>query len=127
MNVASLLLARGAARRQELAIRLSLGAGRGRLVQQLLVETALLSLVGVIFGLILREAMAAAVEDLQLPVADSHSSASDARLARDALCHSAGHLRHPGLRTVARLALRPASTGARPFTGKAACACSARW
>jgi len=68
VNVASLLLARGSARRQELAIRLSLGAGRGRLVQQLLVETALLSLLGVGFGLVLREVLAAAVEEIQLPV-----------------------------------------------------------
>src|SRR6202167_223408 len=68
VNVASLLLARGSARRQELAIRLSLGASRGRLVQQLLVETALLALAGVAFGLVLRQVMAAAVEELQLPV-----------------------------------------------------------
>lgn len=66
-NLAGLVLARGEGRRRDFAVRLAVGAGRGRLARQLLVESALISIVGAAAGLIVARWILAGFTGFELP------------------------------------------------------------
>ena len=67
-NVAGMLLARASARRREISVRLAIGASRGRLMQQLLVEGALLGTLGAVAAIALATALIQVLQGIPLPV-----------------------------------------------------------
>ncbi len=107
-NIGNLLLARLASRRFEMAVRLAMGARRGRLIRQMLTESVLLGLVGGVTGLLLAYALTRLLMTFRpsMPVPISLDVTIDARVLAFTLLLS--------LATGALFGLLPALQAARP-------------
>jgi macrolide transport system ATP-binding/permease protein len=88
-NVANLLIARSEMRRREIALRMAIGAGRARLLQQLVTESCVLTLLGAAGGLLLAEAMVGLlVTQSPVPLRTGFAPGVDARAAAFAIAVS---------------------------------------
>jgi predicted permease len=89
-NIGGLLLGRAAARRKEIAVRLALGAGRGRLIRQLLTESVVLAIIGGAAGLLLAFWLTSIVNPLltRLPTPMAFDLRIDRRILSYALAAS---------------------------------------
>jgi putative ABC transport system permease protein len=111
-NVSALLLARAADRQREIAVRLALGASRGRLVRQLFCESALIALAGVAGGIVLAQwSLDALVALVPADVPRLQDAAIDARVLAFTVALAAGAALLAGL-APALLASRPSLTDA---------------
>jgi predicted permease len=111
-NVSALLLARAADRQREIAVRLALGASRGRLVRQLFCESALIALAGVAGGIVLAQwSLDTLVALVPADVPRLQDAAIDARVLAFTVALAAGAALLAGL-APALLASRPSLTDA---------------
>ncbi len=123
-NLANLFLARGAAREHEMAMRLSIGAGRSRLVRQLLIESGIVAAAACVIGLGFASAAAPSIVTLLAPAEypaylDLHTNARVlAFLALSGLAASIGFGLFPALRASAVSPNAALKAGAETHSGR---------